>query len=100
MIVDASAQDQISRILEPHQLFRVSIEAGGCQGFEKKFEITNHLGADDVMVNHQVVSDAVSLDLIGNATLSYVRDLQGSRFELKIPQAASECGCGMSFDLK
>ena len=98
MKVDVSAQQHLNTLLKPGSYLRVSIEAGGCQGFEKKFQITQETDPDDCILDSCVVVDPVSLDLIGDATLVYRSNLQGSRFELMIPQATSTCGCGMSFD--
>jgi iron-sulfur cluster assembly accessory protein len=100
MIVDASARTQLDKILQPGEYFRVSIEAGGCSGFEKSFSTCSHTEADDTILHGQVVVDEMSWGILSLSVLTYQQDLSGSRFELKIPQAASECGCGMSFDFK
>jgi len=100
MIVDSSARIQLGKILKPGEYFRVSIQAGGCSGLEKTFGTCSDIEADDTILHDQVVVDQMSWSMLSNSVLTYQQDLSGSRFELKIPQAVSECGCGMSFDLK
>ncbi len=43
--------------------------------------------------------DAMSLDLVGGATVDYVESLGGAAFRVTNPNAASGCGCGASFSV-
>ena len=44
-----------------------------------------------------MVIDDVSLDFLGGAEIDYVEELVGAYFTIKNPNAASTCGCGVSF---
>jgi iron-sulfur cluster insertion protein len=81
---------------------RIEIQAGGCNGFEKKFSWTAAPEPDDIVIptpSCSVVFDPVSFDMLSNAIVDYKTDLQGSYFVIDIPEAASTCGCGTSFSL-
>ena len=99
MIVSVSAKSKLQSLLQPgSSWFRVSVKAGGCNGFEKVFDIVNTVTADDVVIDNQVAVDSVSWDLLRNSELIYQDDLGGSQFVLNIPEAKVNCGCGRSFD--
>lgn len=98
MKLHSSAVTQLDQLLQAnHSWFRVSVRAGGCNGFEKVFELVHAINEDDHLINNQVVVDPVSWDLLQNSELKYQVDLSGSQFVLVIPEAASSCGCGRSF---
>lgn len=83
--------------------FRVSVEGGGCSGFQYLFDLDDQPPADDDTVfshqDAQVVIDSVSLDMVGGSTLDYAEDLSQAGFEIKNPQATANCGCGHSFSI-
>jgi len=79
---------------------RVEVLAGGCNGFQYKFELDRAQAADDLVIAHgaaKVFIDPASLDLLAGAELDYTDALMGSHFAVKNPNAASSCGCGTSF---
>lgn len=78
---------------------RIQIQAGGCSGFEKVFSMTDQVHEQDLIFDNLVVVDDVSHELIKHAQLSYVQDLGGAAFDLKIPEATVNCGCGKSFTI-
>jgi len=81
---------------------RVAVLAGGCSGFQYKFEVDTTIQPDDLVVERggaRVLVDPVSLDLLGGAELDYTDELMGSHFTVRNPNAASSCGCGTSFAL-
>jgi iron-sulfur cluster insertion protein len=81
---------------------RVAVLAGGCSGFQYRFELDATTGADDLVISHgsaRVVVDAVSLDLLSGSELDYTDALMGSHFAVRNPNAKSACGCGTSFSL-
>ena len=83
-------------------LLRLSVEGGGCSGFQYKFGLDNAPAADDTVVETDGVMlavDPVSLDLVAGCTLDYVESLGGSAFRVNNPQAAAGCGCGSSFSV-
>ncbi len=81
---------------------RVAVLAGGCSGFQYKFELDQALQPDDLVIEcagAKVVVDPVSLDLLAGGQLDYTDELMGSYFAVRNPNAKSSCGCGTSFSL-
>ena len=83
-------------------ILRLSVEGGGCSGFQYKFGLADSIDADDMVSETggaKLVVDPVSLDLIAGAEVDYVESLGGSAFRVTNPNAASGCGCGSSFSI-
>jgi iron-sulfur cluster assembly accessory protein len=83
-------------------MLRVSVEGGGCSGFQYKFDIDRAQAEDDTVVRRDDVSvliDAVSLNYLAGSEIDYVDDLIGASFRVNNPQAKASCGCGTSFSL-
>lgn len=81
-------------------ILRLSVEGGGCSGFQYKFGLADAAEADDLVVETQgvaLVVDPVSLDLVAGSVVNYVELLGGAAFRVENPNAASGCGCGSSF---
>jgi len=86
----------------PALMLRVSVQGGGCQGFEYEFAFAEKTEPDDLVFEKdgiKIVIDTVSLNFLGGATIDFVSDLQGAQFQVKNPNAASSCGCGTSFSV-
>tara|TARA_R110002003_G_scaffold127_12_gene12023 strand:+ start:36532 stop:37032 length:501 start_codon:yes stop_codon:yes gene_type:complete len=93
----------------PNLALRVSIESGGCHGFQYLMDLTD-LGKspaseEDTVFQgdkgEKVVVDEASLELLNGSTVDYTMELIGSQFKITgIPGATSSCGCGTSFDIK
>ncbi|MEI7710394.1 MAG: iron-sulfur cluster insertion protein ErpA [Rhodospirillales bacterium] len=81
---------------------RVAVLAGGCSGFQYKFEL-DEVPADDDLIIHRgsarVFVDPSSLDLLAGSELDYTDALIGAHFAVRNPNAKSACGCGTSFSL-
>lgn len=83
-------------------ILRLSVEGGGCSGFQYKFGLADTVDADDSVATRdgvRLVVDSVSLDLVQGAAVDYVESLGGSAFKVTNPNAASGCGCGSSFSV-
>ena len=81
---------------------RVAVLAGGCSGFQYKFELDNAVQPDDVVIERgpaRVLVDSASLYLLAGAELDYTDELMGSHFAVRNPNATSACGCGTSFSI-
>ena len=81
---------------------RVSVEGGGCSGFQYKFDLVGAPAAGDVVLNRAgatVVIDQVSLPYLAGSEIDFVDDLMGASFRIKNPQATQSCGCGTSFSV-
>ena len=83
-------------------MLRLSVEGGGCSGFQYKFDLAEAEEADDTVSETDGVKllvDPVSLELIAGSTVDFVESLGGAAFKVENPQAASGCGCGSSFGI-
>lgn len=83
-------------------ILRLSVEGGGCSGFQYRFGLADAVEGDDCVAETdgvQLVVDSVSLDLVSGAAVDYVESLGGSAFRVTNPNAASGCGCGSSFSV-
>ncbi|WP_225207058.1 HesB/IscA family protein [Novosphingobium huizhouense] len=83
-------------------ILRLSVEGGGCSGFQYRFALADAPEADDAISETngvRLVVDATSLDLVSGATVEYIESLGGAAFRVTNPQAASGCGCGASFSV-
>jgi len=79
---------------------RVSVNAGGCSGYQYGFALEDTAAADDLVIEvdgTRVFIDEVSLDLLAGAELDWNEALIGAHFTVRNPQAVSGCGCGVSF---
>ena len=79
---------------------RVSVNAGGCSGFQYGFELEQQAQPEDSVSEVdgvRVFVDPVSLDLLAGAELDWAEALIGAHFVVRNPQAVSGCGCGVSF---
>ena len=83
-----------------NKLLRVSVEGGGCSGFQYKFDLVAEPASDDLVIerdNARVLVDPVSLEFLNGAEIDFVDDLIGSAFKIRNPNATASCGCGTSF---
>jgi iron-sulfur cluster insertion protein len=83
-------------------ILRLSVDGGGCAGFQYRFGLADEVEADDVAAVRDGVTlivDPVSLDLVRGAVVDFVESLGGSAFQVTNPNAASGCGCGTSFSI-
>jgi len=81
---------------------RVAVLAGGCSGFQYRFEVDDAPQPDDLVIQRgpaRVLVDPASLDLLAGAELDYTDELMGSHFAVRNPNAKSACGCGTSFSV-
>ncbi len=98
----ASRINQIIAEVGSPDMLRVAVLAGGCSGFQYKFELDGTVAADDVLLERdgaRVVVDRASLDLLGGAELDFADKLMGAHFTVRNPNATSACGCGTSFSI-
>ena len=83
-------------------ILRLSVDGGGCSGFQYKFDLADVVDQEDVSANRDgvtLVVDPMSLDLVRGATVDFVESLGGAAFRVTNPNAASVCGCGSSFSV-
>lgn len=103
--VTERAVSQIASILKKEPagaMLRVSVEGGGCSGFQYKFDVERDRAEDDLVLgrdNATVLIDPVSAGFLAGSEIDFVSDLIGSAFKINNPNAKSSCGCGTSFSL-
>ena len=83
-------------------MLRVSVEGGGCSGFQYKFDFDQTKASDDLVLERDgavVLIDPMSQQYMAGAEIDYVDDLIGAAFKIKNPVATASCGCGTSFSV-
>jgi iron-sulfur cluster assembly accessory protein len=86
----------------PGSVFRVSVEGGGCSGFQYHFAIDPAPGPEDAVVERdgaRVAIDPASMGFLTGSKIDFVSDLMGQAFRIENPNATASCGCGTSFAL-
>ena len=103
--VTERAARQIGEILRrepPGTMLRVSVEGGGCSGFQYKFDMEQTQAPDDLVIRREgatVLVDNTSLVYLAGSEIDFVDDLIGASFKINNPKATASCGCGTSFSL-
>ncbi|HEY0600184.1 iron-sulfur cluster insertion protein ErpA [Brevundimonas sp.] len=83
-------------------MLRVAVDGGGCSGFQYRFELVEAAEPDDLRIEtagQAALVDPVSLPFLKNSEIAFVDDLAGAQFVVRNPNAASSCGCGVSFSI-
>jgi iron-sulfur cluster assembly accessory protein len=83
-------------------ILRLSVEGGGCSGFQYKFDLTDTAEAEDAVsetAGVRLVVDPISLELVTGSVVDFVESLGGAAFKVENPNAAAGCGCGSSFGI-
>lgn len=83
-------------------ILRLSVDGGGCSGFQYRFGLADAVEAEDLVSQTDgvtLVVDPISLELVDGAAVDYVESLGGAAFRVTNPNAASGCGCGASFSV-
>lgn len=83
-------------------MLRVSVEGGGCSGFQYMFDLVDGAAAEDQVIERdgaKVLIDPVSMAYLAGSEIDFVDDLIGAAFKIQNPNATASCGCGTSFSL-
>ena len=86
----------------PGLKLRVSVDGGGCSGFQYAFAFDENVNDDDTVVEKNgatVVVDVTSMQYLNGSEVDYLEGLEGARFVVNNPNATSTCGCGSSFSV-
>jgi iron-sulfur cluster assembly accessory protein len=103
--VSDRAVKRIGEILQAEPdgtMLRVSVEGGGCSGFQYKFDMDRAKADDDLVIARDgavVLIDPISVNYMAGSEIDFVENLIGASFQVKNPQAKTSCGCGTSFSL-
>jgi iron-sulfur cluster assembly accessory protein len=100
-----SAQKRVAEILgaeAPGALLRISVNGGGCSGFQYAYDIVPAADAGDLLLGDArplIAIDPISLEYMAGAKIDFVDDLMGAAFKIENPKAVAACGCGTSFSV-
>ncbi len=81
---------------------RVSVDGGGCSGFQYGFAFDEKVGDDDTVIEKNgatLLVDVTSMQYLNGSEVDYLEGLEGARFVVNNPNAKSTCGCGSSFSV-
>ena len=103
--ITANAARRIGEILSSEPggaMLRISVNGGGCSGFQYGFDVDQTRQDDDLLLERHgasVLVDETSLGFLKGSVVDFVDDLIGQAFKIENPQATASCGCGTSFSL-
>lgn len=83
------------------KFFRVSVEGGGCSGYQYQYSFDS-LRDKDIQIHKDgvtVVIDPLAKDLLNGSLLDYSDDFRNQGFSVSNPNATGTCGCGVSFSV-
>ncbi|MGH6814254.1 MAG: iron-sulfur cluster insertion protein ErpA [Hyphomicrobiaceae bacterium] len=93
---------EISHAEPSSKFLRVSVEGGGCSGFQYKFDLVARSQPDDTVIERNgaaILVDPVSLTYLAGSEIDFADELIGASFKIKNPNVTAACGCGTSFSL-
>ncbi|ODA68757.1 Iron-sulfur cluster insertion protein ErpA [Methyloligella halotolerans] len=103
--ISDSAVQRINEILKAESqdtVLRVTVEGGGCSGFQYRFDLVKEREDDDIDIGRdgaRVIIDPMSVPFVAGSEIDFVDDLIGAHFQVNNPNATASCGCGTSFSL-
>ena len=105
IVLAESAAKRLARLGEAEGrpvLLRVAVEGGGCSGFQYQMDLVETGEDDDLRIetNGQVaLVDPVSVPFLKGSEIAWIDELAGAQFVIRNPNAATSCGCGVSFSI-
>ncbi len=103
--VSDRAATQIAAIIANeggNTMLRVSVEGGGCSGFQYMFDLVQESAGDDLAIEKggiTVLIDSVSQMYMEGSEIDFADELIGAAFKVNNPNATASCGCGTSFSI-
>lgn len=101
-----TAANKVKALVEeeknPGLKLRVSVDGGGCSGFQYGFTFDENINKDDTVIEKNgatLLIDVSSMQYLNGAEVDYLEGLEGARFVVNNPNAKSTCGCGSSFSV-
>ncbi len=105
LTITERAARRIGQILKSEgdgAMLRISVEGGGCSGFQYKFNVERAKADDDTVISRDavvVLVDPASVPFLAGSEVDFVDDLIGASFRVTNPNATASCGCGTSFSI-
>ena len=105
LVLTERAARRINEIMQAEpagSMLRISVNGGGCSGFQYAFDVERTRQDDDLLVERDgaaVLVDQVSLQYMDGSVIDFVDDLIGQSFKIENPHATASCGCGTSFSV-
>ena len=99
MTITESAQKKVDQTLQGEGFLGIHLEGGGCSGYQIKLSPSTDIPQDAEMISETICSDAISLELLGDAVMDWIDDPFRPTFNFTPPTGASSCGCGNSFTI-
>ena len=105
IVLDASAAKRLAKLSATEGkalMLRVAVEGGGCSGFQYQLDLVEAAQDDDLHIQHDgqtALIDPVSVPFLKGSEIAFVDELAGAQFVIRNPNAATSCGCGVSFSI-
>jgi iron-sulfur cluster insertion protein len=105
IVLAESAARRLARLAEAEGhpvLLRVAVEGGGCSGFQYQMELVEAGEDDDLRIETDgqfALVDPVSVPFLKGSEIAWIDELAGAQFVIRNPNAATSCGCGVSFSI-
>lgn len=101
LIIDDSAVKRVKELRtaqnKPALMLRITVDGGGCSGFQYKLDLTEDKTDKDEIFTETVITDDISLPFLEGSVVKFDEGLIGAEFKIENPNAVSGCGCGTSF---
>lgn len=84
----------------PDAGLRISVQGGGCSGFQYGLNLEQNAEANDTVLEFgpvKVFVDEASAPMLEGVSVDFLDGLEGSGFKFENPNATKSCGCGNSF---
>jgi iron-sulfur cluster insertion protein len=106
VVFTEAAANKVKALVEeeknPNLKLRVSVDGGGCSGFQYGFAFDENVSDDDAVIEKNgatMLVDVTSMQYLNGSEVDYLEGLEGARFVVNNPNAKSTCGCGSSFSV-
>ena len=105
IVLDVSAAKRLAKLSAAEGkalMLRVAVEGGGCSGFQYQLDLVETAEADDLRIQAEgqtALIDPVSVPFLKGSEIAFVDELAGAQFVIRNPNAATSCGCGVSFSI-
>lgn len=105
MTLSVGAAKRINEIIAQEneaEFLRVTVNGGGCSGFQYAFALEAEQNEDDEVFERdgaKLLVDKMSLLYLSGSELDFSDQLIGASFQINNPNATASCGCGTSFSI-